>query len=92
MAPFMVGDWGWGRSLPGQDPEGHPPSHTAAPAVRAARECVLGKIENSSPPEFHERAEPPPRDLPSRGAERQSPTPVPPDASLPSQGTDGPSV
>ena len=48
MAPFMVGDWGWGRSLPGQDPEGHPPSHTAAPAVRAARECVLGKIEISS--------------------------------------------
>ena len=47
---------GWGHSLPGHDPEGHPPSHTAAPAVLAARECVLGKIENSSPPEFHERA------------------------------------
>ena len=92
MAPFMVGDWGWGHSLPGTWPEEYPPSHTAAPAVRAARECVLGKIEISSPPELHARAEPPPRGLPSRGAERQSPTPVPPDASLPSQGTDGPSV
>ena len=39
-------------------PEEHPPSHTAAPAVRAARECVLGKIENSSPPEFHEGPNP----------------------------------
>ena len=58
MAPFMVGDWGWGRSLPGQDPEGHPPSHTAAPAVRAARECVLRKIETSFSPEHHKGRNP----------------------------------